>query len=118
MRWWVSVILGVGNDGVRAAAATMPRCWVEPSVATMTGMSHVGDVALDEVVGSSQACPWVCISLFVVDKSKLMWCVPLMSDDWRQPIGVPFGDLPWLEFLLHNSSLKLKVFCLVARAKY
>jgi hypothetical protein len=46
------------------------------SVATMVMSSDVGDVALVEVVGSSSACPWVCLGLFVAVKSKLCWRVP------------------------------------------
>lgn len=34
---------------------------VEASVATMMGVSEVGDVALVEVVGSSRTCPWDCL---------------------------------------------------------
>lgn len=34
---------------------------VVASVATMMGVSEVGDVALVEVVGSSPTCPWDCL---------------------------------------------------------
>ena len=49
---------------------------VEASVATMMGTSDVGDVAMVAVVGSSPACPWVCLGLFVAVKSKLRWRGP------------------------------------------
>ena len=56
---------------------------VEASVATMMGTSDVGGVALVEVVGSSSACPWVCLGLFVAVKSKLRWRGPVAYDDWQ-----------------------------------
>jgi hypothetical protein len=46
---------------------------VEASVATMVGMSDVGDVALVVIVSSSSACSWVGLGLFVAVKSKLRW---------------------------------------------
>jgi hypothetical protein len=48
----------------------------EACVATMVMSSDVGDVALVMVVGSSSACPWVCLGLFVAVKSELRWRVP------------------------------------------
>jgi hypothetical protein len=42
----------------------------------MVVSSDVGDVALVAVVGSSPACSWVCLGLFVAVKSKLRWRVP------------------------------------------
>jgi hypothetical protein len=74
-RWW-----RWGDDDVEGVFG------VEASVATMVGMSDVGDTALVAVVGSSSTCPWVCLGLFVSMKSELRWRVPVAYDDWRQVI--------------------------------
>jgi hypothetical protein len=52
-------------------------------VVTMVVSSYVGDAALVVVVGSSPACSWVCLDLFVAVKSKLRWRVPVAYDDWQ-----------------------------------
>ena len=45
---------------------------VKASVAMMMVMCDVEDVALVVLVGSSPACPWVCLVVFVAVKLKLL----------------------------------------------
>ena len=74
----------LGMLAARVLGLLWKRCCgvcVKTSVATMTGMSDVGDVALVEVVGSSPTCLCDCIGLFVAVKSKLRWRVPVAYDD-------------------------------------
>ena len=66
----------LGMLAARVLGLLWKRCCgvcVKTSVATLTGMSDVGDVALVEVVGSSSACPWDCHGLLVAVKLKLRW---------------------------------------------
>jgi hypothetical protein len=56
---------------------------VEASMATMVVLSNVGVVASVAVVGSSPACPRVCLALFVAVKSKLR----VVGSLWRTLTG-------------------------------
>ena len=69
MRWW-------GGEGDGAAVAAVLCCSRRGFCGNDDGMSDVGDMALVVLVGSFPACPCVCFSVFVVVKSKLLWCVP------------------------------------------
>jgi hypothetical protein len=67
-------VFGAGHR--QAGPVVGQGVFVKASVATMVGRSDVGDMALVVVVGSSPACPWVCLGLLVVVKSKLRWRGP------------------------------------------
>jgi hypothetical protein len=89
----------------------------EAYVATMVGMSDVGDVALVEIVGSSSACPWVGLGLFVAVKSKLRWWVPVAYDDWRQVVCSAIfhgASLAWFFFVVLPQSRSCAVLSQVA----
>jgi hypothetical protein len=89
----------------------------EAYVATMVGMRDVGDVALVEIVGSSSACPWVGLGLFVAVKSKLRWRVPVVYDDWRQVVcsAIFHGvSLAWFFFVVLAQSRSCAVLSQVA----
>jgi hypothetical protein len=92
-----------GRQGVR----------VEVFVATMVVSSDVRDVALVVVVGSSPACPWVYLGLFVAVNSKLRSRDP-GGVQWLATGGL-FGHLsrrqPCL-VLLCSSSLESELRCL------
>jgi hypothetical protein len=82
-------------------------------VVTMVVSSYVGDAALVAVVGSSPACSWVCLGLFVAVKSKLWWRVPVAYDDWQQVVRlVIFYDtsLAWFSFIALCQSRSCVVF--------
>ena len=46
--------------------------------------SDVGDATMVAIVGSSSACPWFCLDLFVAVESKLRRRGPVVYDDWLQ----------------------------------
>jgi hypothetical protein len=81
-QWWrLSVIFPLGGfifgAGHRQAGPMDGRgVRAKAFVATMVGTSNVGDMDLVVVFGSSPVCPWVCLGLFVVVKSKLRWRGP------------------------------------------
>jgi hypothetical protein len=78
--WHLGVIFPlegfVFGAGHRQAGLVEGKVCVEASVATMMVLIDVGDTAFVEVVGSSPACPWVYLGLFVAVKSKLQWRGP------------------------------------------